>query len=194
VHLGGCNRFSLSTNKRLRNFSTWRRRQPVQPWCKTLPKAPSVAARGDSYLWIFTLLHHAIHTAALSVPCSGVSGPEGCQRPKKRRARVHGDFAGLGCRRNTVGDDVQNLAVGDAGRLELARVAGVVHSVLEPEGRASQRAKSRGWQRAFSHHPSKVCGFRRCPWSKISWPVKKVPLSPKRCTSSTCSGMRAGNC
>ncbi len=121
---------------------------------------------------------------------SRVSGSQRSQRPQKRRSGIYRDLAWLGRRRHAVRNDVEHLVVGYARRLELSRVACIFDPILEPGSAITASApctNNKRAQLANRHHPSNVCGFLLWPWSNMSWLVKKVPLSPKRCTSSTCA-------
>ena len=71
---------------------------------------------------------------------SGVSGPERRQRTQQGRPRVDGHAPRHRRSRHAVGDDVQHLRVAYAWRLELPRVARVVHAVLVP-ARAAGRSE-----------------------------------------------------
>ena len=69
---------------------------------------------------------------------SGVGRSQRGQRAEEGGAGVDGDLAGLGRGRNAVGEDVQHLVVAHARRLELPRVARVVHAVLVPAARQAR--------------------------------------------------------
>ena len=64
---------------------------------------------------------------------SGVSGPQGSQRPKKRGTGVHWHAAWQGCGLHAVCDDVEHVTFAHARRLELPRVGRVQHALLVAE-------------------------------------------------------------